>query len=344
MIDQSVILQALRNVNDPELERDLVDLNMITGIEIQDYKVVVHFKPDIPACPIIDKLTDEIRHAVLQIADIHEVEILIDRDGDNKLLNKGGLPFGGIGHLNKINKVIAVMSGKCRARKCVVSSLIAIYLRRAGYRVGLLDMDISDRNICKMFFPHRLSPSFTPRAMLPAVTYTGIKLMALSVHLPENSTSLNFRSPLVLEKIKELTANVFWGDLDYLIVDMPSGTADGPNEILHSMKADGVILVTSPHDLDGLVIKKTAALVEQSGIHILGLVENVSNLDASDREFADVVFTPGHFDATAKSLHLPILGRIPVEPGIAALCDQGRVEECQAPAFEVTAQWVIKNV
>ena len=343
MIEQSEIFQELSKIMDPELERDIVSLEFISAIDIQQEKVIIHFRPDTITCPILDRLVSEIKQVVLQVRDVKQVDILIENIRRVTPLERGELPFGGIGHLNKINKVIAVMSGKCRARKCMVSSLIAIYLRKAGYQVGLLDTDMTDRNICKMFFPQRPSPQFSPRAMLPAVTASGIKMMALSVHLPDNSAELNYYSPLVMQKTRELYTNVFWGDLDYLIVDMPSGIYEGPQEMLRSLNVNGVILVTSPHDLDGLVVKNTAALVKKTEIRILGLVENQSDLDKSDNEFADVVFTPGHLNATAKSLEIPVLGRIPVESGIATLCDQGRIEECKVPAFEDIAHWIIKN-
>lgn len=343
MIEQSEVFQRLGNIMDPELERDIVALDFISGVDIENEKVVVHFKPDTAACPILGRLVSEIKQTVLQMKDVKQVEVLIENKEKETPPIRSEYPFGEIGHLNRINKVIAVMSGKCRARKCMVSSFIAIYLRKAGYEVGLLDMDISARNICKMFFPQRPSPQFTPRAMLPAMTSSGIKMMALSVHLPDDSTSLNYHSPIVHQKIKELLTNVFWGDLDYLIVDMPSGTSELPNEILQTLQVNGVVLVTTPQDMDGLVIKKVAGFVQQSGIRILGMIENLSDFDQSQNKFIDVVNTPGHFDATAKLLQVPILGRISPEPGIAILCDQGRIEDCKVPTFEEITNGLIKN-
>jgi Mrp family chromosome partitioning ATPase len=344
MIEQSEIFQKLGTIMDPELERDIVALDFISGVDIEEESVVIRFCPDTIACPILGRLVSEVKQAVLQIKNVKQVDVLIEKNGKDNPILRGNLPFGEIGHLNRIHKVIAVMSGKCRARKCMVSSFMAIYLRKAGYEVGLLDMDISGRNICRMFFPQRPSPQFTPRAMLPAMTSSGIRMMSLSVHLPDDSTSLDYQSPIVKQKIKELLTNVFWGDLDYLIVDMPSGTSDLPKEILQTLQVNGVILVTTPQDMDGLVIKKVAAFVQQSGIQILGMIENLSDFDRSQNKFIDVVNTPGHFDATAKFLQIPILGRISPEPDVAILCDQGRIEDCKVPVFEEITNWLAKNV
>jgi Mrp family chromosome partitioning ATPase len=344
MIEQAEVLQKLSDVIDPELERNVVDLHFITGIDFQNGKVTIHFSPDTTACPILDRLVSDMKQSVLSIRDVHQVEVLIDNAGAEAPNLIHELQIGGIGHLNKIGKAIAVMSGKCRARKCMVSSFMAIYLRRAGYKVGLLDADISARNICKMFFLQRPVPQFTPRAMLPVMTTSGIKVMALSVHLPDDTSDLNYHSPSVLQKIKELNTNVFWGDLDYLIVDIPSGTHEASQEMIKSLHVNGVVLVTSPHDLDGLVIKNTAARIQQTGTRILGLIENLSDLDRSEPEFADVVFSPGHFEETAKSLNTPILARIPIDSAVSSLCDQSRIEECQVPAFENIVSWIDSNM
>jgi ATP-binding protein involved in chromosome partitioning len=344
MMEQDEVLLKLSDVIDPELEQNIVDLHFISGIDFQNGKVVIHFSPDTPACPILDRLVSDMKQAVLSLRYVKQVEVLIEPARAETLKLMSEFQFGGIGHLNKIGKVIAVMSGKCRARKCMVSSFIAIYLQRAGYKVGLLDADISARNICKMFFVQRPVPQFTPRAMLPAVTTSRIKIMALSVHLPDDTSNLNYHSPSVLQKIKEINTNVFWGDLDYLIVDIPSGTHEVSQEMIRSLNANGVVLVTSPHDLDGLVIKNIAAQIRQTDTRILGLVENLSDLDRSEPEFADVVFSPGHFEETAKSLNIPIMARIPIDSAISALCDQSRIEECQIPAFEHIASWIDSNL
>ena len=344
MVESAQVLQVLRLIKDPELEDDLVSLGFISGIDPGDQKVTIHFNPDTLDCPFLDRLKNEIRREVSKIEGIQEVEVLISGDAQNSLADKGHLPFGEIEHLNHIHKIIAVTSGKCRVRKCLVTGLLAIKLNRTGARVGILDTDITGRNICKMFFSDRPTARFTPRAMLPAQTASGIKVMSLSVLLQNNPDALDYHSPSVIQKIRELLSNVLWGDLDYLIVDMPPGSSDAPAVILQSLAVDGVILVTSPQDLDGLMVKKAATLVQQSGTRILGLVENMSYFQAPESDLTYEVFGPSHIDATAKSLQVPVLARIPVDPGIAVLCDQGKVEECRIPVFEEIGPWLTQNV
>jgi Mrp family chromosome partitioning ATPase len=340
MVERSAIIQALHNVKDPELERDIVALHFISWIGLHQHKAVVHFQPGTLACPLLDWFTSEIKQAVLQVKGITEVEVVLEAAAGREVPDKGELSFGGIEHLNHVQKVIAVMSGKGGVGKSLVAGLLAVYLKRAGYRVGVLDADITGPSIPKMFFEERPEVNYTPRAILPVVSRTGIKVMSVNLLLPNEDEAVIWRGPLVGHAIKQFWTDALWGDLDFFIVDLPPGTSDAPLTVMQSLPMSGVLLVTSPQDLAGMVVRKAANMVHQIGIPVLGLVENMSFFKAPDTGKEYEIFGPSHAEKTAKALDIPILARLPIDASIAIKCDQGKLEECQMPEFEAVAKWI----
>jgi len=340
MSEQPKIIQALRNIKDPELEQDIVALDFIRGIDLQGHKVIVHFQPDTLACPFLDWFISEIKKSVLQVEGITEVDVMMETGIATRDPERGELPFGGIEHLNHAQKVIAVMSGKGGVGKSLVAGLLAIYLQRAGYRVGVLDADITGPSIPKMFFQERPILTNTPRAILPVVSKTGIKVMSINLILPNEDEAVIWRGPLVGRAIRQFWTDTLWGDLDFFIVDLPPGTSDAPLTVMQSLPMSGVLLVTSPQDLAGMVVRKAANMVHKIGIPILGLVENMSFFKAPDTGQQYEVFGPSYANNTAQALNVPILARLPIDASIAASCDQGRVEDCSMPEFAAVARWV----
>jgi Mrp family chromosome partitioning ATPase len=340
MVKQTAIIQALQNIKDPELERDIVALNFIQEIDIQETKAVIHFQPDTKNCPFMEQFISEIQSTVLQIEGINEVQVIVEENQENGHLDSGILPFGGIEHLNHANKVIAVMSGKGGVGKSLVAGLLAVNLKRAGFCVGVLDADITGPSIPKMFFPERPVLTYTPRAILPPVTKTGIKIMSVNLLLPNEDEAVVWRGPLVGRAIKQFWTDTLWGDLDFLIIDLPPGTSDAPLTVMQSLPMSGVVLVTSPQDLAGMVVRKAASMVSQIGIPILGIVENMSYFKSPDTGKEYNVFGPSHAEVTSQLLKAPILARLPIDANIAMLCDQGKVELCQMAEFEAVMEWI----
>lgn len=340
MASPATILQALRSIQDPELERSIVDLDFITGIEIQDHKAAISLRLDTVDCPFVDEIITNIRQTVLQVEGISAVEVTLDTGAEMEALDKKDLPFGGIEHLNQAQKVVAVMSGKGGVGKSLVSGLLAVYLKRAGYRVGILDADITGPSIPKMFFAGRPEVAYTPRAILPAVSKSGIKVMSINLLLPNEDEAVVWRGPLVGRAIKQFWTDTLWGNLDFFIVDLPPGTSDAPLTVMQSLPMSGVLLVTSPQDLAGMVVRKAANMVRQIGIPILGLVENMSFFKAPDTGTVYEVFGTSHAEVTAQALDVPILARLPIDASVATRCDHGLVEECQMAEFEAVAEWI----
>ena len=334
------IIKMLRNIQDPELERNIVDLEFIVGVDVQDNKAVVHFQPDTLSCPFLDVFVAEIKQAILHVKGITEVDVVLKPAPEFVTPDKRDLPVGGIDHLNHAKKVIAVMSGKGGVGKSLVTGLLAIYLKRAGYRVGVLDADITGPSIPKMFFKERPEVAYTPRAVLPSLTKTGIKIMSINLLLPNEEEAVVWRGPLVGRTIQQFWTDTLWGNLDFFIVDLPPGTSDAPLTVLQSLPMSGVLLVTSPQDLAGMVVRKTADMVQKIGIPILGLVENMSYFKTPDTGKDYEIFGPSHANVTAQALNIPVLARLPIDEGIAMYCDQGKVEECQMPEFQAVTEWI----
>lgn len=340
MVKKAEILKALRNVKDPELDQDIVTLNFISAIDIQGSHVTVHFQPDTLACPMLDWFSGEIKSAVSRLEGVADVEVLFEERTKKDFLDRGKLPFGGIEHLNHAQKVIAVMSGKGGVGKSLVTGLLAVQLRRAGYRVGVLDADITGPSIPKMFFESRPELKYTPRGILPAISQTGIKIMSVNFLLAKDDDAVIWRGPLIGRAIKQFWADALWGMLDFLIVDLPPGTSDAPLTVMQSLPMSGALLVTSPQDLAGMVVRKAASMANQIGIPLLGLVENMSYFTASDTGRQYEIFGPSHVNETAQALKTPVLARLPINGDISSLCDAGKVEQVHMPEFTAVSEWI----
>lgn len=341
MVQKVAILQALRSVKDPELERDIVSLNFIADVKIEENNVIVYFRPDTAKCPLLDQFTAEIKRTVSQVEGVQKVDVVIEKPKQDEPVNSEE-QFGGVQDLNHVKKVIAVMSGKGGVGKSLVTGLLAVSLRRKGYRVGILDADITGPSIPKMFFAGRPEISYTPRAILPPVSSTGIKVMSINLLLKNDDDAIVWRGPLVAKAIKQFWTDTLWADLDYFIVDLPPGTSDAPLTVMQSLPMSGILLVTSPQGLAGMVVRKAANMATQIGVPILGIVENMSFFRAPDTGNEYEIFGPSHADETANTLEVPVLARLPIDSNIAILCDQGKVEECQIPEFNAVTAWIEK--
>jgi Mrp family chromosome partitioning ATPase len=184
-----------------------------------------------------------------------------------------------------------------------------------------------------MFFRERPPIETSPTAFIPPQTSTGVRVMSINLLLESERQAVIWRGPLIGRAIQQFWNDVLWGRLDYLIVDLPPGTSDAPLTVLQSLPQSGVVLVTSPQDLAGMVVRKAAMMAFDLGVPILGLIENMSYFVCPDCAGQHEVFGPSHAGDTARDLGVPLLGRLPIDPAIAVLCDQGRVEEYAGEAF-----------
>jgi Mrp family chromosome partitioning ATPase len=235
------------------------------------------------------------------------------------------------------------MSGKGGVGKSLVAGLLAVTLRRNGYQVGVLDADITGPSIPKMFFPNGARPGSGPAAILPAETRTGIRVMSINLLLESEDQAVIWRGPLISGAIRQFWTDVLWGDLDYLVVDLPPGTSDAALTVLQSLPMSGVLLVTSTQDLAGMVVRKAAQMVGQVGVAILGLVENMSYFVCPDTGKRHEIFGPSHPELMAVRLGVPILGRLPIDPTIAWCCDRGEIETYAGALFQPIAARLVEQ-
>ena len=343
---ESQILEALSHVVDPELGRSLVELGMVREVHIKGQEVQVTLALTTLACPLKDQIVGEARRALEAVEGVQKAKVnLVEMTPEEKKrIGIGAQEEGGMAeHLNQIRRVVVVMSGKGGVGKSLVSALLGVGLRRQGARVGLLDADITGPSIPKMFFPNGARPGQSPLGLLPAETESKIKVMSINLLLPTEDQAVIWRGPLISSAIKQFWGDVFWGDLDWLVVDLPPGTSDASLTVMQSLPLSGVVLVTSPQDLAGMVVRKAAQMAQHLGVPILGLVENMSYFVCPDTNKRYEVFGPSHAEETAARLGVPLLGRLPIDPEIARLSDAGAIEEYRSQAFDAVVEELVRR-
>jgi Mrp family chromosome partitioning ATPase len=189
-----------------------------------------------------------------------------------------------------------------------------------------------------MFFPNGARLGMSPMGPMPPQTKSGIKVMSINLLLEREDQAVIWRGPLVSGAIKQFWGDIFWGVLDYLVVDLPPGTSDASLTVMQSLPMSGIVLVTSPQGLAGMVVRKAARMAQQMKTPMLGLIENMSYFECPDTGKRYEVFGPSHAEDTARRIGVPFLGQLPIDPEIARLCDVGRVEEYDGEAFVAVAQ------
>ncbi len=343
MVTETDVLRALAHVIDPELQRSIVDLGMVRDLRVAAGKVTFTLALTILACPLRDQITTAAREAALALDGVQSVEIALgEMTAQDRAKLQGGQAQEGLAEkLNHVKHVIAVMSGKGGVGKSLITGLLAVSLRRSGYQVGVLDADITGPSIPKMFFPSGVRADSSPLAILPAETRTGIRVMSINLLLESEDQAVIWRGPLISGAIRQFWSEVLWGELDYLVVDLPPGTSDASLTVLQSLPMSGVILVTSPQDLSRMVVRKAAHMVAQVDVPLLGLVENMSYFVCPDTGKQHEIFGPSQAQNMADWLGVPLLGRLPLDPQIASLCDRGEIETYAENNFGAVAEQIV---
>ncbi len=227
--------------------------------------------------------------------------------------------------LSQVHKVIGVVSGKGGVGKSLVTSLLATILRRRGTDVGILDADITGPSIPKSFgLKERVMQD--ENGLYPVATKTGIKVMSVNLLLPEETSPVVWRGPVIAGAIKQFWSDVVWGNVDYMFVDMPPGTGDAPLTVFQSLPLSGIVIVTSPQELVGMIVSKAVEMAKLMNIPVLGLVENMSYFKCPNCGEELKVFGESHLSDVAAKYALPVLGRIPIDPLLASAADRGIVE------------------
>ena len=227
-----------------------------------------------------------------------------------------------------VKKVIGVVSGKGGVGKSAVTCTLAAAMAGLGRKVGVLDADITGPSVPQAFNIHKRALGGED-GILPAVTEGGIKLMSLNLLIEHETDPVVWRGPVIAGAVEQFWTDVVWGELDYLFVDMPPGTGDVPLTVFQSLPVDGVIVVTAPQALVGMIVTKAVRMAEMMKVPVLGLVENYSFFRCPGCGGEHPVFGPSTIDALGRELSLPVLARLPIDPELAQAVDQGRVEGYQ---------------
>ena len=244
--------------------------------------------------------------------------------------------------LSNIKKVIAVVSGKGGVGKSAVTCTLAAAMAQRGKKVGILDADITGPSVPRAFGIRRRAEG-SELGIYPAVTDGGIELMSLNLLIERETDPVVWRGPVIAGAVEQFWTDVIWGDLDYLFVDMPPGTGDVPLTVFQSLPVDGAIVVTAPQTLVGMIVTKAVRMAEMMDIPVLGLVENYSYFRCPDCGGEHPVFGESTIDALGAQLSLPVLARLPIDPGLARAVDAGKVEDFSPNPLTAVAELLEQN-
>ncbi|MBU0492864.1 MAG: Mrp/NBP35 family ATP-binding protein [Chloroflexi bacterium] len=348
MITTEQVRKALGAVMDPELHRSIVDLGMVRDIQVQGNQVRFTLALTTLACPLKGQIVDEVKAAIQALAPRGDLDVQVDvvemtSEERQRIFGQPQPDESLAARFNDIHHVIAVMSGKGGVGKSSVAGLLAVALKRQGHTVGVLDADITGPSVPRMFGVNH-SPLHGPAGIIPPVSKTGIAIMSINLLLPDEDEAVVWRGPLIGGVIKQFWGDVTWGQLDTLVIDLPPGTSDASLTVMQSIPLSGVVLVTSPQDLAGMVVRKAAHMAEHLHVPILGLVENMAYLDCPGCDRRIQLFGPSNAEANAARLGIPFLGSLPLDPELAVWCDEGRIEDYRGTDFAPVAKAIMERV
>ncbi len=322
MVTEREILDALGKVQEPELHKDLVTLNMIRDLTINGSDLSFTIVLTTPACPLKSKIEREAREAVAALPGVEAVEIKRDANVPND-----GRPRGSIAL--PIRNAIAVASGKGGVGKSTVAVNIAVVLAKSGARVGLLDADIYGPNVPTMMGLSRL-PAPRNNRLIPAESY-GVKVMSIGF-LVKPDQPLIWRGPMLHSAIRQFLSDVEWGELDYLIIDLPPGTGDAPLSLAQSLPLSGGLIVTLPQQVSLDDAIRGLEMFRQLDVPVFGVVENMSYLELPDGSRMDI-FGSGGGQRLAQQAGVPFIGAVPMDPVVRVGGDSGQPVTVTHPEF-----------
>jgi ATP-binding protein involved in chromosome partitioning len=312
-ISRDSILAALSKVQEPELHQDLVSLGMVRDLNIEDGTVRLVLMLTTPACPLRGQIEKEAREAVLAVPGVKTVSLRLDSDvpNDGRMRGLVSMP---------IRNAIAVASGKGGVGKSTVAVNIAVSLSQSGARVGLMDADIYGPNVPTMMGVAHM-PNPRENKLIPAEAY-GVKIMSMGF-LVKPGQPLIWRGPMLNSAIRQFLSDVEWGELDYLIIDLPPGTGDAPLSLAQALPLTGVVIVTLPQQVSLEDASRGLEMFQTLNVPIMGVVENMSYLSLPDGTRMDI-FGEGGGAALASRYNVPFLGAIPMNPGVRVGGDNGK--------------------
>jgi ATP-binding protein involved in chromosome partitioning len=324
------VMAALGAVKEPELGRDLVSLNMVKDLTVSGSHVRFTLELTTPACPLKDRIERESREAVMQVPGVEQVDMTFTSHvrSHSSASAQGAIPG--------VRNIIAIASGKGGVGKSTVAANLAVALGQTGAQVGLLDADIYGPSI-PMMMGVIDKPRESDGHFLPPVHY-GVKVMSIGFFLDLN-TPVVWRGPMVGKAIQELIRGAEWGELDYLVVDLPPGTGDAQLTLCQSVPVTGAVIVTTPQDVALSDVVKAIGMFEKVKIPLLGIIENMSYFICPHCHERTEIFKYGGGRAAAQRLNIPFLGEIALDPAIPVGGDAGEPMVVKVPNSPQTQQF-----
>jgi len=313
MLKKELIIDALRGVKDPELGKDIVTLDFVKEVMIRDDLVRIQVELTTPACPMKNRIREDVERAVYQLDGVRQVEVEFSARVRGGPMNQVSLPG--------VKNIIAVGAGKGGVGKSTLSVLLAVGLSRAGAKVGLLDADVYGPSIPKMLGAENSQPVAQGGNIIPIEAF-GCKVISMGFIIPPDQAVV-WRGPMIHNAIRQFLNQVDWGDLDYLIVDLPPGTGDVPLTLSQSIPLTGAVVVCTPQEVALLDAKRAAGMYQMLKVDVLGIVENMSYFIAPDTGTEYDLFGKGGAKKAAEDLGIPFLGSIPINMAIRVSGDEG---------------------
>jgi len=318
------IRESLEQILVPGAMRSLIKLNLVRQISISDGNLDISIASAALNQGVQDWIKVKVHEVISGLPDVNEINVdFVEANPKDT---------------NKIRHVIAVVSGKGGVGKSLVSGLAALSLARRGYQVGILDADITGPSIPRMF-GITSRPTGSDTGMLPVLSRMGIAIMSINLLLPSEDDAVIWRGPIIANTIKQFWEEVLWGDLDYLIVDLPPGTADAPLTVMQSLPLTGAVIVFSPQELTAMIVRKAVKMTRESmHVPILGVVENMSYFISPETGKRIELFGPSRGEEMVKAASAPLLGQFPIDPELAKLCDEGNIERYESEPLNSFAE------
>lgn len=343
-LTQEKVLNAIKQVKDPDLGRDIVSLGMVKEVTLEGGRVSVRVELTTPACPLKGQIEADVRRVVQNLEGVKDVSVQMTanvRQGPSLL--QQGTPSG-------IKNVVAVASGKGGVGKSTVCVNLAVVLAKTGAKVGLMDGDIYGPNVPLMLgIPTDKKPDVTEDEKIVPLEAYGLKVISMGVLVPPDSPMI-WRGPMLHSAVTQFLQKVDWGILDYLLVDLPPGTGDVQLSLVQTVSVTGAVVVTTPQEVALMDVRKAIAMFQKTQVSILGIVENMSTFICPHCEKETNIFNKGGGRQIAEKLGVAFLGEIPIDPRIREGGDEGKpivVSHPHSPAakqFEAVAGVLAQQV
>jgi ATP-binding protein involved in chromosome partitioning len=341
-LSEQSVLDALRQIKDPDLHKDIVTLGFIKDLKIEGGAISFRIVLTTPACPVKEQMESAAKEVVGALPGVTSVHVTMDAEVPK------GRGLGDKVTMPGVRNIIAVSSGKGGVGKSTVAVNLAVSLALNGARVGLMDMDVYGPNVPLMLGADRARPEVDEGRLLPVEAY-GVKLMSMAILQPGDKPMI-VRGPILHGLVKQFLTDVKWGELDYLIVDMPPGTGDVQLSLAQLVPVQGAVLVTTPQEVAVMDVRRALRMFETVAVPILGVVENMSYFVAPDTQVRYNIFGEGGGQKLAETYGVPFLGAVPLGLEVREGGDRGvpvvvsQPDSPQAQAFRKVAEEVARQV